>query len=87
MVYGSERPEVSPKQTPGPRRRDSVVAHNFRVAQDSGMILWTAEMAFPGCEAAILRLWHCLAAWGALWVRGLNSNAGNAAEDALPGPA
>ena len=32
------------KKTSGPRRRESALAHTFKVARDSGIILWTAKM-------------------------------------------
>jgi hypothetical protein len=35
---------VSSKPPSGPLRRESVLAHAFRVARDSGIILWTAEI-------------------------------------------
>ena len=45
--------QTSQNKTSGPRRRESVLAHTFRVARDSGIILWTAKMPF---QVALLSL-------------------------------
>ena len=39
--------ETSQKQTSGPRRRETVLTHTFRVARESETSLWTASTAEP----------------------------------------
>jgi len=41
-----QQQRTSSKQTSGPSRCESALAHTFRVARDSGIILWKAKMYF-----------------------------------------
>ena len=49
--------QIFQKQTSGPRRWESVLAHTFKVARDSGIILWTAKMSVQ-VELASIRPVH-----------------------------